>query len=166
MLLNICSKYADDYELNFNIKKTKCLIFKPTCFNNCTFPDFYVLGKKICITDKIKYLGCIITDDYSDCKDISRVLRSIYSRGNALAYKFHMCSTEVKTKLFISYCTSFYGVTTWINYTNEVYRKINVAYKSIFRKLFDLEYEGTTYNMLKLKIRPFPVIERSLLYGF
>ena len=74
MLLDICSKYADEYELNFNIKKTKCLIFKPLCFKNCSFPNFYVLGKKICITNQIKYLGCVITDDYSDCKDMTRML--------------------------------------------------------------------------------------------
>ena len=77
-----------------------------------------------------------------------------------------MCTTEVKSKLFISYCTSFYGITSWMNFNNESYSKINVAYKSIFRKLFDLEYERTTYNMLNLNIRPFPVIERNLLHGF
>ena len=170
-LLNICSQYADEFELKFNVKKTKCLIFLPNCYNDLALPRFYLSGMKIETVKDIKYLGCYITDSLSDDKDISRIVRSIYSRGNTIIRKFYMCTENVKIKLFISFCTSFYGLANLSNFSQDSFRKISVAYKRIFRGffMFKCDYDDvkrTSFHMLNRKIRPFPVIERNILHGF
>ena len=183
-LLNICAAYAKEYELEFNIKKTKCLIFAPKFFSKCTFPKFYLNDKELSIATRIKYLGCIIRNDCKDsidvsnvqnndvdCKessDLSRLIRSIYTKGNININKYFMCSEDVKVKLFKSYLSSFYGLTVISNFNNESYRKLNVAYKRIFRALFMFKMfpQGTSMKMVELGIDPLPVIERTLLHGF
>ena len=82
-----------------------------------------------------------------------------------------MCSNDVKVKLFNSFCTSFYGLTTWCNFTSEMLLKVSVAYKRIFRGLFMFkcdytDIKHTSRKMLDFNISPFLVIERKLLYGF
>ena len=79
-----------------------------------------------------------------------------------------MCSEDVKVKLFKSYLSSFYGLTVISNFNNESYRKLNVAYKRIFRALFMFKMfpQGTSMKMVELGIDPLPVIERTLLHGF
>ena len=84
-LLNICSFYADKHELAFNVKKTKCMIITTRSFNDSDFSKyFHINGKAIEFTKTQKYLGCIISDDGKDNKDISRLMRSVYFRGVAL----------------------------------------------------------------------------------
>jgi len=56
-LLNICSYYADKHELEFNVKKTKCMIVTPKCFSDFNFLNFHINGKIIERTKTKKYLG-------------------------------------------------------------------------------------------------------------
>ena len=165
-LLDICSDYANSYELKFNAKKTKCMVIKPKCYRNLKVPDFVLSSCTLDFTDTIKYLGCIISNDMSDDCDIKRQIRSVYARGNMLISKFRSCSPEVKVKLFKAYCTSFYGFTTWSSYHLSLKKKLDVAYKKIFRSFFLCRREGTTLSMLQYSIEPFPVILRKCLYGF
>lgn len=165
-LLDVCTVYADMFELKFNAKKTKCMVYKPKCFKDLHTPSFILSGQPLDFTNVTKYLGCQISSDLCDDVDIKRLIRSVYCRGNMLISKFRHCSTEVKCKLFNAYCSSFYGITTWRISHVYVYKKLNVAYKKIFRALFKLKKESTTFNMLQNNITPFIVIERNLLVGF
>ena len=99
-------------------------------------------------------------------KDIARLICSVYSRGNVLIGRFRHCSLEVKSKLFKAYCTSFYGITTWSHYHSTVKNKLDVAYEKIFRAFCKYRREGTTNNMILNDVKPFPVTERHLMYGF
>ena len=99
------------------------------------------------------------------------MIRSIYSTGNVLIRKFHMCSTDVKVRLYNSFCTSFYGLVTLTNFKCESLRKLKVAYNRIFRGLFmfkcdPLDIPKTHTIMLNLNITPFAVINRMRLHGF
>lgn len=77
----------------------------------------------------------------------------------------HVLENLTKIK-YLGYCSSFYGITLWSNYSRESIYKLTTAYKRIFRGFYNLDYSNTTLNMLKLCITPFPVIQRKLLYGF
>lgn len=165
-LLDICSDYASTYELKFNAKKTHCMVMKPKCYKSLQTPSFSLSSQLLDFTDCVKYLGCYISNDSCDDKDISRLIRSVYSRGNILISRFRHCSLEVKSKLFKAYCTSFYGITTWSFYHTTVKNKLDVAYKKIFRAFFKYKREGTTSNMILNDVKPFSVTERHLLYGF
>ena len=165
-LLNICSTYADMVELKYNAKKTKCMVVKCPGYGNLKVPQFTLGHCVLNVTECTKYLGCFISNDLCDDSDIKRQIRCIYTRGNILISKFKHCSDEVKSKLFKSYCSSFYGLNTWSSHHMYVKKKLIVAYKKIFRAFFNYKLEGTTYHMLQLNISPFNVIERNCLFGF
>jgi len=107
----------------------------------------------------------LVDDDGKDDKDISRLIRSVYYRGNVIINQFYMCSTEVKVKLFKSYCNSFYGLTTWCDFDDKLFHKLDVAFKRIFRGLFQIPLinTSTTEFMLKYNIDPLAVVNRKLL---
>lgn len=165
-LLNISSVYVKKHELLYNAKKTKCMVFKPKWIKNMHCPKM-VLGDSILdYTEEAKYLGCFITNNMSDDTDIRRQIRCIYSRGNTLISKFKQCTIDVKTKLFNSYCSSFYGSNVWSSFNEYTKKKVIVSYKQVFRSFFGFRREGTTSNMLIHKVNPYEVLERKYLYGF
>ena len=128
--------------------------------------DFILSNSTLSFTDVTKYLGCLISDNCNDDRDILRAVRSLYARGNFLISKFRNCTNDVKAKLFKSYCSSFYGISTWYSFHVSVRRKLDIAYKKIFRALFSYKRECTTFNMLKHSIEPYSCHERKYLYGF
>ncbi len=165
-LLDICFKYACDYELKYNIKKTECMCVKPKWLKQLKMPDLFLGGRKLNFTSAKKYLGCFICDDLTDNHDIKRQVRCVYTRGNVLVKTFRHCSDDVKLKLFKSYCTGFYGCTLWAKFTDSCKHKLVVAYKQIFRNIMKCQKLGTTGQMLKWNVVPYDVIIGKLIYGF
>ena len=127
---------------------------------------FQCFGSSLEYTDCAKYLGCFISSDFSDDSDIRRLVRSTYARGNTLISKFRHCSTDVKSKLFKSYCSSFYGSNIWCSFNVSSRKKLTVAYKQVFRSFFSCKREATTFQMLCHDIQPYDVLERKYLNGF
>ncbi len=77
-LLDMCFEYANDFELTYNIKTTKCMCIKPKWLKNMYVPSVYLGGRTLEFVDRKVYLGCIICDDLCDNLDIKRSIRSIY----------------------------------------------------------------------------------------
>ena len=165
-LLNICYKYGCDFEIKYNVKKTECMCVKPKGCKSLLIPDLFLGGQVLIFTDCKKYLGAFICDNLSDDKDIKRQIRSVYTKGNLLIKKFRNCTSEVKVKLFKSYCSSFYGCTLWARSSDASRRKLVVAYKKIFRNFMKCQRLGTTQQMLMLHIDPYDVIYRKLVFSF
>ena len=165
-LLDTCFKYASEFELKYNKKKTVSMCIKPKWLKDIHVPNFVLDGNVLKSVSIQKYLGCVISDNLSDNNDICRQLRCTYARGNMIIKKFKYCTDEVKVKLFKAYCTNFYGSCIWARFTKACIRKLTVAYKRIFRGFMLRDFDATTYQMLELNIDPFNVIERKLIYGF
>ena len=73
-----------------------------------------------------------------DDLDILRQRRQLYIQGNMLVRRFHMCSVDVKTKLFRTYCTPLYTAHLWWNFTKANMRKLYVAYNNVYRMMHRL----------------------------
>ena len=71
------------------------MVVKPKCYKSLLVPDFTLSNQSLAFTDFIKYLGCLISNDSCDNKDILRAIRSVYARGNVLISRFRHCSSEV-----------------------------------------------------------------------
>ncbi len=166
-LIDLCVTYASDYELSFNVKKTKVMCFTPKAAPKLQVPDFFLNG---CVLEKVsfyKYLGVLIDCDYADNKDIQRQIRSIYQRGNILTRKFSMCSSEVKTCLFKSYCTSFYCSQLWSNHNSTCFKKLKSSFNRILRSLFNIKgYHSMSGFCLQLGIDSFNVTIRKCIFNF
>ena len=87
--------FACDYDFIYNIKKTKISVFIPKSLSNLYIPHFTLDGKILPITKSEKYLGCFISDDLSDDRDIKRQTAAYYLRGNSVVRTFSHCSNVV-----------------------------------------------------------------------
>ena len=88
-----------------------------------------------------------------------------YARGNSLLKRFRHCNTEIKIKLFKSYCTSFYCLNMWSRFTLYNYRKVRSAYHRIFRNLMNIDRDAMLNFMVNNSVKSFQEIERTLIYS-
>ena len=114
-MLNICDKFAAEFSIVFNAKKSKCLVFQPKRrgIPVPSSPAFYIGGNAIEIVDKWPHLGHIITCEYNDEADISNRRNSLLSQINSILCYFKNVSSLVKLKLLQAYCSSLYGSEIW-----------------------------------------------------
>ena len=98
-LLNICSNYGIDFNINYNAKKSMVLLCRSKEDVDLKFPSFYLSGQIMSVSKCTKYLGHIITDTLEDDDDMFRQRRMLYIQANMLVRKFHYCTTDVKVNL-------------------------------------------------------------------
>ncbi|KAK0141236.1 hypothetical protein N1851_021750 [Merluccius polli] len=134
-LLDICSEYGVEFDVQYNAKKSVVLICRTKEDQKLHFPMFYLSGQSLCVSNCMKYLGHIITDKMEDDADMYRQRRMLYVEANMLVRKFHYCSDDVKVNLFRSYCTPMYAAPLWVSYKKETLRKLQVAYNDCLRIL-------------------------------
>ena len=100
---------------------------------NCNvLPRFVINNVVITEVDRVKYLGHVICNDRSDDDDMMRQRRQLYAQGNVISRRFHMCSAEVKNRLFCTFCTQLYTCHLWWNYTARSWQKLKVSYNNSF----------------------------------
>ena len=91
-----------------------------------------------------KYLSVHINEYFKDDNGIKCQIKAMYAGGNTMIRKFHICSKEVKSKLFKFFCTNMlsYEVITNMycaqsrsNYKVTSYKQMVVMYNYIFMYL-------------------------------
>lgn len=166
-LLNVCSDYGSQYDVNFNPKKSAVLICRTTEDKHLCFPDFYLSGQKLNASCKTKYLGHFITDQLRDDDDIYRQRRMLYAQANTLARKFHMCSDVVKIKLFKTYCTPLYTASLWCKYKRASLQKLRVAYNDAMRILLKKPRSTSASQLFcSINVYTFEALLRHIMYRF
>lgn len=166
-LLNVCSEYGLKYDIKYNAKKSAVLICRTKDDKNLNFPDFHLSGQKLSVCREIKYLGHIITDQLCDDDDMNRQCRSLYGQANILVRKFHMCTDNVKIKLFKTYCSPLYTAPLWGKYKKSTLQKLKVAYNDAFRILMKKPRSSSASLMFcQAHVNSFPALMRTLIYGF
>jgi hypothetical protein len=117
-------------------------------------------------TDKIKYLGHIITSNFDDNDDVANQIRALYIRSNGIVRRFKNCNVTVKKRIFETFCYSCYGAGLWFNYSNTVFSKLRVAYNDSFRFLFNIpRYDHVSPYFVEHRITPFMGIIRKCMYS-
>jgi len=142
-LLDLCVDYAKDVGILYNLKKTKCMYFKPKSYNNVHVPVISMDGFRLNFVSSHKYLGCILEPGIKDNLDIERQTKDMYIRGNMLTRNFSDCSENVKVELFRAYCCSLYGASLWCNYDIKHIKCIEVAYNNVFRSLLKIDRKSS-----------------------
>ena len=69
-LLDICSEYGVEFDVQYNAKKSVVLICRTKEDQKLHFPMFYLSGQSLCVSNCTKYLGHIITDKMKDDADM------------------------------------------------------------------------------------------------
>jgi len=72
-----------------------------------SFPAFTLSSCSLDTVNQFKYLGHIIDNSFSDNKDISREIKTLFAKTNVLGTRFKRCSVAVKVRRFRTFCICF-----------------------------------------------------------
>ena len=114
-LLCICETFASEYDIKFNVQKSKLLVALPrtrqrqtSYLKTCS--SFSIDGNLIERVESFSHLGHIITSSLSDQEDIYYRRNCFISQVNNMLCCFGKLTYTVKTRLFQAYCNSQYMV--------------------------------------------------------
>ena len=148
-MCDICLEFASEYDLQFN--PSKCQLIK---YGSGYDAPFYFNDMEIKYNNKGVHLGhtigpCVHQDMVKNlCHDFTW-------RLNSLVCNFGFCNIKTKRQLFISFCTSFYGVCLW-NLQDKHVKEFYVTWRKGIRKLFNLPIR-THCNLLPPVIECLPI---------
>ena len=115
-MLKLCDNYANEFNVVFNAKKSKCIVCgcNNNNNNNALFQStFYIGGNCIEVVQQWPHLGHIITNNLSDTADIQNRRNSLIGQINNVLCYFGKLDPVTKVKLLKAYCSSFYGCELW-----------------------------------------------------
>lgn len=175
-LVDTCQKFALDFDLLFNTKKTHCICYSSKPPDNLR--PVFLNGVSIPWQPQVKYLGTIFVSNLSDQKDISQKKSIFISYVNRLNSIFSKAPVELKVHLLQVYCSSWYGCQAWQLDTRDT-SAMNTAWQIAIRRTmhlpartrsillpvlagnanFSQQHHQRVYNMLyAMKISKNPVI--------
>jgi len=162
-MVNVCLKFAKEYNVTFNPSKTACMSFGHPSTN--TVKDVYLDANRLTWVTSIKYLGNMITSNLKDDQDIQMKRGYFYRSVNCMCAKFKnvLLNTDVAAKLFQTYCCSFYGSQAW-SMSSSSFEMITIAWNKAVRRIFNLPY--TTHRYLLPFVSQSDHIRDNLLKRF
>ena len=133
-MLRCCEIYADDYHVNFNASKYQVLMCECEATRRCVMNRPAVMMNNVVIpyVDSTVHLGSMIGRNAAD-EDVKRAARDLTVRARTLHSHYGHCTYSVIRKLFLAYCTSFYGSMLW---RLDRLGPLEVAWRKCLRMLF------------------------------
>ena len=150
-LIKICERYSMDHDILFNGNKSKLLVFGST---SDIQPSIFVNGVKVPVCDNAMHLGNLVSNNVSDCVDYG--IGKFNSSFNYFMSSFGKCQSSVKNKLFIQYCSSFYGSQIWPIYRSDLMKKISVNWRNALRRIWSVP-SNTHCDILPLLASQSPI---------
>jgi exonuclease III len=166
-LIKECEDYGRAHDVKFNAKKSALVYFITSFLRKITLPSLYLNGCTLSVVKSVKYLGHLLSSDFSDDDDINRQCRDIYTQGNILLRKFFMCTIDVKCKMFKTYCTPLYTAHLWIHYRRATINKLYIAYHNIFKLMMGFcKYDSTSLLCTVFDVPSCSSVIRKFIYRF
>ncbi len=132
-----------------------------------TNPTISLGGVSMTYVDSCRYLGCILSCDWSDDLDINRQRRAVVIRVNSLLRTFYKCSGEVKSLLFNTYCSNMYCTHLWTSHKKSSLYNLKISYHNALRKMFGLRRDCSAGHMFVSRILTgFDALRRKYTYRF
>ena len=99
---------------------------------------------------KFKYLGHIISNNFTDDEDIDREIRNMFVRCNTLACKFVQCSLRVKIELFKTFCLCFYDIVLWSVFKRGTIQNFRSCYHKCIKLFFKYRRSDSVTGILSV----------------
>ena len=135
-MLNVCEKYANTHKIKFNVSKSQIIVFNHNKYSQKN-PDIYLNNEKIPIVSEVKHLGHVLCNKNTDIIDVEYIGKCFNKSVNIMMANFKTVSSNVLSKLFISYCCNFYGLTLCNSRSGSLY-KLFVLWRKAIRRIFRL----------------------------
>ena len=133
-MVDICSDYANDYDLVFNAKKTVGTIVNKPKF---AISDLFMNNHIIQLTDHFKYLGIHFIAGRDLSVDIIPVRRKFFIACNSIIARSHGLAEPVRVQLIKSFCLPLivYCVGA-IKLKRLAVQQLSVCWNDVFRRIF------------------------------
>ena len=129
-MLDICQKFALEYDVKFNASKTQLLLF------NCPVhvSDISLNCMPLQVSERGVHLGHPIGRNCNN-DAISKGISDIVYRTNYVMSKFGFCNALLRSNMFDTYCTSFYGCPLW-DLRNGHINRFYINWRKCVRKIW------------------------------
>ena len=162
-LVNTCLEYSQDYDIKFNQVKTKCIKFSMLAHNVDSLKCISMYDTDIPWELTVNHLGNTLRNDLRDIDDVNIKIGQFYSQFNKLVANFSSCNRHVLSKLFYTYCNSFYGSQAW-DLSKPCVVMLYTAWNKAVRRLLRLPFK-THCNLLG-PILGIPHIKEQVAHRF
>ena len=134
-MIQICESFGGQYGVQFNAKKTVCILFsrKKVDFK----PVIKLCGATLQWVDHVKHLGSVLTCSLDESVDIRRKKGDLVQRVNTTLATLDGSHDSILRKVFNSQCAHLYGTTSW-NFTDKAFKDYVVTWNRCVRRLFQL----------------------------
>lgn len=132
-LLSICELFGNEYDVLFNSTKSHLVLYD----NSNVYTDvkpLFLNGNELVIQHNSVHLGHPIGRNINNVA-VSKAVNDLVWRTNSLLAKFSFCSSDVRSDLFRSYCTSYYGCPLWCLNSN-IMQRFYVTWRQCVRKVW------------------------------
>ena len=160
ILLNICETFSKEYDVQFNSKKSHLVLFDDEGkYRNMV--ELKLNGEELHLQKSATHLGhpvggCNVTG-------IDQGKNDLIWRTNYVMSRFGCCSANVRSYLFRTYCTSYYGSPLWKLDSKRV-QQFYTTWRKCVRKIWNVPYR--THCNLLCHLYEGPGIEADLLKRF
>ena len=108
MLIDKAKDEAQKLDLEFNEKKSKCMVFRNN--NKSDNVKHFKMGDNLLeFVSYFKYLGFIIQDDLRNTRDIDESRNRFYREFNIILKRMNFTDTRIKLYMFKQCCLQLYG---------------------------------------------------------
>ena len=142
-MIETCEFSADIYAIKFNSKKSQCIKFSKLNGNDIPFRSMYINQAALPWCGQVKHLGHIIQSNLSQEKEITFKKGCFIGSVNKLFSKFSYIPSRVMSKLFRTYCSSFYG-SQWWDLNSYYLLGLYTTWNKAVRKILKLPYQCHT----------------------
>ena len=155
-MLLICDEFATEFSISFNASKSKCVVINARCrsipgdgyIHTYNIDDnilFKINNCDIEIVSSYKHLGHVINSRFNDDDDLFDKRASFIGQANNVICYFNKLRSNVKYRLFESYCTSYFGCELW-RLDHPVMQQFSTAWRRAIRRVWSLPF--TTHSNL------------------
>ena len=140
VLIKICERYADEFDIKFNGAKSVYMVFGGRKYK-CDNRTVMVNGAELHRANATVHLGHHISTNDNDSL-VSAAIGQFWRGFNMFMADFSQIHSHIKCHLFKLYCCSYYGAPLWYLQSNMVSR-LCVAWRKASRKYGDCPHVRT-----------------------
>jgi len=156
MLLDICTTFADEYDVIFNSGKTKHIFLAP---NDINPPVITFNGDVIERVHCDKHLGNIIGHHHIT-ENVNRCIQEFTMKVNMVCMHFKHIPHDIIYSLFKTYCMPVYGCQLW-DFSHTSVNRFYVTWRKAIRRILSLPY-STHCDLLAYICNDIPLMDQLL----
>jgi hypothetical protein len=135
-MLSICEEFGDKYGVQYNAKKTMCILFSKRSVSK---PVIRMCGADIKWVDSVKHLGNTLLSNLSESSDVKYKKGDMIQRVNTSLASLDGSDDRILLKVFNSQCAHLYGTTSW-NFQDKSVKEFVTAWNRCVRRLLRLPF--------------------------